>query len=579
MMTQQILDVSGGGSTRKIRGYLHRFAADESGVMAIFGVYIFIMMLMIVGIGVDLMRYERDRANLQYTLDRAVLAAADLDQPLEPNAVVNDYFAKAGLSDFLSSVNVTSGLGYRVVQADATKSLKTHFMHMTGVDTLSAPASAQAEERIDNVEISLVLDVSGSMGSNNRLPNLKTAAHEFIDSMFDNSEDGKVSISIIPYATQVSLPQEMVDHLDLTDEHNYSRCVNFESSDFSTTTFDSSIEHERTMHFDPWDDFDGRDNDPVDMVRYPVCWGNSGREIMVMENNRTRLKNFVSGFFAEGNTSIDVGMKWGTALLDPTFQPVIQAMADDNDVPGIFSVRPDSHTSSRTIKVVVLMTDGQNTDQYYLNEGFREGQSNIWWNEQEEIYSVYVGLDEWDADSDGITNEPLFFWPMDYTWRDHAYGEGTFEEEREEWECTSYRRNGSCRRYRTVVTTVTVDEPGEAVELSYADLWAYTSMERIVELLYEPFMDDWQAWNDWYYAARNYVDWQTKDDRTRAICDAAKANNTIVFTIGFEAPSRGQQVLADCASTLNHYFDVDGLEISDAFASIAASIRQLRLTQ
>jgi len=81
------------------------------------------------------------------------------------------------------------------------------------------------------------------------------------------------------------------------------------------------------------------------------------------------------------------------------------------------------------------------------------------------------------------------------------------------------------------------------------------------------------------YDVRRYVGSSTKNSRTKDICDAAKAAGTIVYTIGFEAPYSGQVVLADCASSDAHYFDVDGLEITEAFASIASSIRKLRLTQ
>ena len=70
-----------------------------------------------------------------------------------------------------------------------------------------------------------------------------------------------------------------------------------------------------------------------------------------------------------------------------------------------------------------------------------------------------------------------------------------------------------------------------------------------------------------------------KNNRTDAICSAAKAQGIIVFTIGFEAPYNGRTVLKNCASSDAHYFDVKGLEISEAFASIATSIRKLRLTQ
>lgn len=92
-------------------------------------------------------------------------------------------------------------------------------------------------------------------------------------------------------------------------------------------------------------------------------------------------------------------------------------------------------------------------------------------------------------------------------------------------------------------------------------------------------MNDDDAWDDWYYDVRSSVGSSTKNTRTSNICTAAKNNNIIVYTIGFEAPTAGKVVIEDCASSDSHYFDVDGLEIADAFASIASSIRKLRLTQ
>ena len=69
------------------------------------------------------------------------------------------------------------------------------------------------------------------------------------------------------------------------------------------------------------------------------------------------------------------------------------------------------------------------------------------------------------------------------------------------------------------------------------------------------------------------------DRRLRRICDEAHANNVVVFSIAFEAPTRGQQVMRYCASSDAHYYDVEGIDISNAFASIARTINQLRLVQ
>ncbi len=568
------------GVPSRLRRHLNGFARDESGVMVIFAVYIFIAMLMVAGLGVDVMRYERDRTGLQYTLDRAVLAAADLDQELDAEAVVRDYFAKSGINGALTSVTVDQGIGYRVVTAAAEATLETQFMKWSGVDTLTARARSTAQERIEGVEISLVLDVSGSMNNNGRMYNMKAAAKDFVARVLANSnEENPVSINIIPYATQVSLPQEFAEHVKMTDEHNYSRCVNFDSEDFQTPGLIPGKEYDRTMHFDPWSDFDGRDDDPKRLVTDPICEDDSRREVLVMQNDKTLINAYIDNLWADGNTSIDLGMKWATAFLDPTLRGPFSTMIGDGHVPSEFANRPALYADTETLKVVVLMTDGQNTTQYYVHDDYREGESNIWWNDAEEKYSVYVGLDDDDEDNDGETNEPLFYWPHTDEWKDHAYGEGVFEEEITEYVCRSYKKNGSCKRYKRVVTTVTVEEPGSAEILTYADLYARTSLEWIVEDLYEPWMDDSQAWNDWYYGVRKYVGSSTKNTRTTQICDTAKDQGIIVFAVGFEAPSSGRAILKDCASSDSHYFDASGSAISSAFTAIASSIRQLRLTQ
>lgn len=578
--------ILGANIPKQLQMRLGRFSRDEDGSMVILGLFVFLIILTVAGVGVDLMRFERDRASLQYTLDRATLAAADLDQPLEPRAVVNDYLSKAGLLDYLTGVTVDSGLGYKTVTASASYQYDTMFMHMSGVDNLTAPATTTAEERIDGVEISLVLDVSGSMNSNSKLSNLKVAAKQFVDTMLDNSPDGKLSISIIPYATQVSLPDSLMSQFNVSSEHSYSNCVNFQSSDFDTAEISTTAAMDRTMHFDPWYTTDGRDDSTPSPLgtgsayysSLPVCEAMSNREILPLSKDRTALKSYINNLTARGNTSIDVGMKWGTALVDPSMQDVVTNLIASGDISADFADRPTAYTSGSTIKVIVLMTDGQNTSQYYINNDFRSGESNVWWNAQEKKYSVYVGLDDDDQDRDGVFDEPLFYWPFNYSWSDHAYGNGTYQKTTKERVCRSYRRNGSCKRYKTVKTTVTVSEPGTATLLNYPDLWAYSSLQWVVRNLYYPWMGS-SAWNDWYYAVRSYVSSSTKNARTHSICEAAKNAGAIVYTIGFEAPSGGRAVLKDCASSDSHFFDVQGLEISDAFASIASSIRKLRLTQ
>lgn len=564
-------------------GFLRAFARDEDGAMLIFGVYAFLIILMVAGIGIDFMRFERDRSRLQATLDRAVLAAADLDQTMDPKSVVEDYFAKSGLGDYLTSVSVDQGLGYRVVSATASTEIDTQFMHMNGVDTLVAPAAGTAEERIDGVEISLILDVSGSMNNNNRLTNLISAAQEFVDTMADNSADGDMTMSIIPYATQVAVPQTLMEQFNVSEEQRYSNCINFQSADFDTAALSYTAPYQRTMHFDPWYEFNGLNGDDItlvgndaDGVSLPVCEADEDRQILLMQSDPEALKAYIRNLTARGNTSIDVGMKWGTALLDPSLRPAMTTLSTIGDVPAVAATLPSNYNDGETLKVIVLMTDGQNTDQYFINDGFREGPSNVYFNNEEKAYSIYhppVNAYFWPDDNKGHYDRHGNWVNDGNKWADHPYGEnhppgrdkGCIGSSPGEWSC----------RERS--------EPGSAINLSYPDLWAHVSLKSNLFDNYYPFLHPSEANRKWYHDIRNYVETWVKNDRTERICDIAKGNNIIVFTIGFDAPSGGVDILKYCSSSDSHFFevksDVDGEKIRIVFSSIASSIRKLRLTQ
>ncbi|MEP2716283.1 TadE/TadG family type IV pilus assembly protein [Pseudophaeobacter sp.] len=520
---------------------LRAFRRDESGVMAYPTIAFFLAMLAVGGIGVDLMRLERDRTVLQYTLDRAVLAAADLDQTQSPAVVVQDYLNKAGLGEYYSAPIVESGLGYKRVQATINATFDAHLIEFSGGTDMPIYATSKAEESIDELEISLVLDVSGSMSSNSRLSNLKVAARDFIDTMVANTTDGKMSISVVPYATQVSLPDELIGQYNTVGTNDYSNCINFESSQFSSANLSTTTTLDRTMHFTPWgsSSYDKRTYNPSRLVSSPVCDERSSREILPLQKDAETLKTFIQNLSAGGNTSIDIGMKWGTALLDPSARPAISAISTGTGaiVPGDFTARPAEYSDADTIKIIVLMTDGQNTSQYYVTDPHREGNSGVWYNSYYQSYSTY------DSRYGG-----RYYFHYNNSWYDHPYGNGS-------------------------------GEAGTAVHLSYAELFARTSLKYLYKRVFDEWMNYYDARDEWYYDVWDSYGNSTKNARTRSVCEAAKDQGIVVYTIGFEAPSDGVAVLRDCASTDAHYFDVDGLEIKDAFASIATSIRQLRLTQ
>jgi hypothetical protein len=224
----------------------------------------------------------------------------------------------------------------------------------------------------------------------------------------------------------------------------------------------------------------------------------------------------------------------------------------------------------------MLMTDGQNTQQYYINDGYREGPSDIFFNDERNAYSVYspeVDAYYWPADNKAYTDKDGKWVDYGNKWADHPFGanhpegssEGCIGDSFDDWVCKERA------------------QPGTAVNVTYPDLWAHVTLKSNLRERYYPFMDRSEAEWKWLLNVRDYVHETVKDSRTRSICDAAKDNEIIVFTIGFEAPAAGLAILEYCASSDAHFFevngDVDGNKIRDAFSSIASSIRKLRLTQ
>jgi len=324
-----------------------KFAREEDGTMTLLALYFVMIMVLVGGIGVDLMRNEMERTALQHTVDRAVLAAADLDQELDPTAVVNDYFEKAGMKDFLSAVTVNEGLNYRVVTADASTTSDTQFLHLLGAPTLPVPAIGTAEERISNVEISMVIDISGSMGWNSKMSRLKDAAKEFVDTVIKDENDDKILVSLIPHTAQVNAGPDIFYRFTTTDLHNYSHCIDFEQADFDVTALSFSKTYDHMQHFDEGWSY----SNPISN---PGCPQQSYERIMPFSQDKQDLKNRINQYRARANTSIHLGMKWGVAMLDPAFRPVNQWLASNNKIDNTFSVRPANSDDPETLKTEVV---------------------------------------------------------------------------------------------------------------------------------------------------------------------------------------------------------------------------------
>ncbi len=626
------------------RTFLRRFVRDEDGNVTMLSIALIATGAVLSGIAWDLNSFEYRRVGIQQIADRAVLAAADLDQTIDPDLVVKDYFEKAGYGDVVTNVNVEEGLNFRTVsvnveglvaaqtiagsyqgeallgtnelirvreeataragenrlldqilngdgtlrdmssdevyrdelgrntvggtraESDRIAELRVlvrdtmsdHSLNMSEADIIanefsrvtnsaaysyaSSAASdiaatltledahdivdlrleeqqrhldalaagtqgytspdsmltineirdnqwerteaengnyiqltafAEAEERVNNVEISMVLDISGSMGDGNKMNNLRDAARTFVDAVINDSTEDLVSISIAPYSEHVSAGPEIMDELNVNRTHKYSHCIEFADADFDTTEIGSSTAFDQVQHF-YWGYYNSNTRSNS------VCPTGTYEDVVAFSQDTWGLKNKIGKLVPRGSTSIFTGMKWAAALLDPSFQPINANLAADGHSDPEFNNRPVAFDDYETLKTVVLMTDGQNHYSKRINPS---------------VYANSSHYAHWNSNN--------FDWWVQ---------RNVYSSQRQYWSSPKY----------------------------------------------------WPEFGDQLLSN---------------VCDAAKENNIVIWSIGFEVTTHSANVMRDCASSPGHYFGVEGVEIKEAFRAIARQINQLRLTQ
>ncbi len=482
----------------RVRGAIRVFKEDTEGAIAVFSVVTFMTMFLAVGMAVDFMRHEAQRAELQDALDRGVLAAAMSPNPDAAKEIVAQYMRSANFIPAKAAVKIDPKFANskKHVSAMVEYPVDTFFLKVIGLKRLNVVARSAASTAVSNIEISLALDISGSMARENtnvdqqtylsmggertsarnfgnikRLDYMKVAAKAFVEHILDGNNAASTTINLVPFAGQVNPGPAVMDHLTANRAHNYSSCIDFSGADFWDADLPSVGSAEQTPHFQ-WYRFEAD-------FGHNAEWGwcpSDTQAIEYMSNDVAKLQTRIDGFIAHDGTGTQNAMKWSLGLLDARSQPLIAALSNQGMVASEFADRPRSKADTSVMKVIVLMSDGNTTQQARPTS---------------RAYNSDAEIKHWAKNSLG---------------RAEGYRPG--------------RRDSYMMSDRT--------------------------------------------------ASR---------DQFKALCAQAEADEVIVFTIGFDIQngSYAQEDLAKCATTTNNFYDVNGVELSDAFAAIATTISKLRL--
>jgi Flp pilus assembly protein TadG len=185
------------------------FGPSKGGNIAMLSAFVIPAILALVGIAVDTQNTVRQKSKVQASLDSAVLAGA-----LQRQRGMNEDTVRADVQQYASAMFTEQGggltctpvtVGFNEDNQDIAGSVRceqpTYLTQLLGVDEMEFSVEATSTYGIGVVDVSFIFDVSGSMNSYNRLPQLKTAAAAAFDELLPDSRerDGSVRIAIASY--------------------------------------------------------------------------------------------------------------------------------------------------------------------------------------------------------------------------------------------------------------------------------------------------------------------------------------------------------------------------------------------
>ncbi len=356
---------------RKIKTWARKLLRARRGNVTVMLALSVIPIIAVVGTAIDISRIQTARAQTWALLDQAALAAANLAYEDEVDTLVTDWMdsriAEFGHnpSDLEVSVQSEITLNSKTVSTTAILRVDTTIMHLFGREEVYVQVSSTAMQSISNIEIAMVLDISSSMNGN-RLSSLKSASTEFVDIMLTDETKLSTSINVVPFGGTVNIGDSLFNKFAVLNtgfgtvvdpsETQYNIGTGVETSDFRFSDGNTCIEAQQS-------DYDTTMLPDLSRGQVPDFWRwwnnqpwcpEDRSAVFLNSNDTAALKDHLNGMVLSDGTGMDIGAMWGLKTLSPSFR---------GELGGDFSERPLDFNALESKKVMIVMTDGNITQQ------------------------------------------------------------------------------------------------------------------------------------------------------------------------------------------------------------------------
>lgn len=326
--------------------------APMAGLTALF-------ILAAVGATIDLGQAWVAKSRLQNAIDAAALAATNSYQ-MDPDRNQAAATAKAMQFFQAATINVPGATATVAIDAaagsvtiDAEAIVKTPFLTLVGfpsmtVNTRSEATASASIGTSSDVEIALMLDVTGSMGQasgsgGSKLEAMKASAKGLIDILIPNSGTPHAKVALAPFSRTVNVGDDLaspVTGLPLHDHGRHlKRCVTERKGAEALTDAAPGAGAWLPGYPNPADPYADNTNSARS------C--SPEHTVMPLTSDKSRLKRHIDDFDANGVTAGALGTAWAWYLLSPRWSEVFSGESV-----------PRAYGTANLRKIAVLLTDG-----------------------------------------------------------------------------------------------------------------------------------------------------------------------------------------------------------------------------
>jgi len=335
-------------SHRTIKNLVRTACRSTSGNVAIMTGFVIGVIMLAGGSAMDYSRASKVRNHLGNALDAAAISAAkDLSTGGWTLTQVKERAKKAFEANFrVAQMHEISVSGFDLVQNTVSKSvavvanatLPTTFMQIANINELSVANRAVARYSDKKLEMAMMLDVTGSM-SGSKITSLKQAAKDAVDILLPEgaSSSDVVRVGLVPYSYSVNAG----DYASAVTNGASTKCV--------TERAGINSFNDVKPETDPLD---------ADTILGHGTWYCPDAKVVPMTNDRTILKTKINAFSAGGYTAGHLGVAWSWYMLSPEWSSIWPTAS-----------APVAYNDDDTIKVAILMTDGQFNTAYESGNG------------------------------------------------------------------------------------------------------------------------------------------------------------------------------------------------------------------